>query len=766
MAAAGRSQDDTGLLLTLGEVSEIVSNSHDLQQTLTNIVHHILERFGTDVASVYTVDRESDELVLSATVGLQSAAVNQVRMAFNQGLVGLSAESKLPVNVADAPAHPRFRYFPECGEDAYHSFLAVPMIQGGVVQGVLVVQGKEPRRFTASEVRLLKGVAAQLAILVTNAKLLRDLSDVVRDDRKIETPKPPAEKSMVRLYCTSASPGYGHGSALRFEVFDFENPKLIARNAGTVEEERQLLANALEQGRENINRGAAHLAELLGEQFGALMQAQRLMLEDYSLQQDLHCLIDDGRSVEQAVIEVCSNYLRAFAKLDNPFFYERIYDIKDVFRRLLSFACPSALPAAQALAVIVVAHEVSLLELFASDLSRVKGIVVEKGGTHSHVAILAKSLRIPMLTHAPQLLDRVADGDELFVDGSTGVAYANPSAARREICLKILREHQKPPIDNKFPDPPIRLETTVNLMPEVGRTVQFGGQAVGLYRSEFLELARRSFPSEDEQVEIYRKMVSILAGRPLTIRTLDLRTDKLYSASAEIHAEDQSWDWRLVDRLPHVQDLVRTQIRAILRAAESGPVRILFPMIVTQRQLDSALKLIHEARKSLDEEQLPYGKTVPLGLMVEVPAAAMMARAWAHNVDFLCVGSNDLLHSLLGIERNEDQLQSLKTPLDPSYLRTVRHIIKHADAVKRPVTICGEAASHPKACLALYALGADALSVPPDSLNDVRRYFAEVHMPKDLENVSRQILGAAHIDQIEQIIDRWFPIKPDPASDI
>jgi phosphotransferase system enzyme I (PtsP) len=329
---------DTMLLLTLGEVSELVAHSHDLTETLTNIVHNIRRRFATDVCSVYVVDNRTGELVLSATVGLRNESVNRVRMRPNEGLTGLVAERKAPVAVDNAPSHPRYRYFPESGEEEFHSFLGVPLIAGGGLQGVLVVQHREPRAYSANEVRMLVAVAAQLAILVANARLTRELSQAVHQKKSSRVGAP--AKTAHRLMGTPASHGLAIGTALRFEEFDFDDPKWVARRPEGALTERARLMSAIEHGRSDIDRAARHLAELLGDQFGALMQAQRLMLEDSTLQRDLLQRIEEGASVERAVVTVCGQYLKAFQKLDSPMFYERIYDIKDVFRRVL--ACSTA----------------------------------------------------------------------------------------------------------------------------------------------------------------------------------------------------------------------------------------------------------------------------------------------------------------------------------------------------------------------------------------------------------------------------------------
>ncbi len=745
------------LLLTLREVSDLVSNSHDLSETLSNICKLIQRRYNTDVCSIYTMEEQSNELVLRATVGLRPESVGQVRMKLEEGLVGLVAQQRSHVSVEDAPTHPRYRYFPDSGEEQYRSFLGVPLIQGGGVEGVMVVQHRAPRRYSANEDRLLMGVAAQVAILVTNARLTRDIAAFVRKESE-STGEKKRRATITEFHGTASSPGCGMGTALRFEEFDFNDPELVKREPKGADEERARLHMALDRAREDLDHAANYLAELLGEQFGALMQAQRLMLEDSSVQNDLLRMIERGLTVERAVVTACEQYLRAFQKLKNPFFYERIYDIKDVFRRVLIHATDVSLPSELAENVVVVAHEVSLLEFFASDLRRVRGIAVEKGGVHSHVAILARSMGIPMLTHVRGLLASIENGDEVFVDSASATLIINPDEKRRRALEKLIADNSGE-IDGDAIDAPapIRLEATVNLLPELGLTVSRRADGVGLYRSELLELACRSFPTEEEQLETYKRMIGILGGKPLTIRTLDLRPAKLFGINSDPMFERDTWDWRLVAELPHVQSLLRSQLRAALRAALDGPIRILFPMIVSDKQLRCALQLVDQARRSLEQEGVRADHPVPIGIMIEVPAAAMFAKDWMKLVDFVSIGSNDLLHALLGIQREDNQLEGLRTPLDPVYLMTVSQIVRHAHRWGKTVTVCGEAIDHEEALLALYALGVDGVSLPPNDIPRARRLFHSVALPSDPRAVARRLVRCQSSQEVGDVLRESFP---------
>jgi phosphoenolpyruvate-protein kinase (PTS system EI component) len=259
-------------------------------------------------------------------------------------------------------------------------------------------------------------------------------------------------------------------------------------------------------------------------------------------------------------------------------------------------------------------------------------------------------------------------------------------------------------------------------------------------------------------------MISILKGRPLTIRTLDLRPAKLFGITNDPMFERETWDWRLVAELPHVQSLLRSQLRAALRASMEGPIRLLFPMIVSDRQLKCALQLVDQARRSLEQEGVFLEKKVPVGIMIEVPAAAMLCKQWIELVDFVSVGSNDLLHSLLGIQREDNQLDGLRTPLDPVYLMTVSQIVRHAHRAGRTVTVCGEAIDHEIALLALYTIGVDSVSLPPNDIPRARRLFQSVELPANPRVVARRLMKCQNPHEVDEILREAFPKKTPAAT--
>src|SRR5690242_3096491 len=302
------------LLLTLEEISQLVAHSHNSSETLTNIVRLIQGRFHTAVCSVYFFVPQRGELVLGATVGLEAEAIGRVRMRLDEGLTGLVAQKMAPVAVADAFEHPRFKYFPETGEDLYHSFLGVPLVEGGTLQGVLVVQTREPRQFSPSEVRMLVTVAAQLAALVGDALLLEQVSAVAHPSATT-----PAEAPAALIHGAPLSPGTGLGQAYVVDAVEDWRRDVPARGRGVVEERRRLI-EAMIQAREEITRLSQRISELVGEDHGAILQAQLMIMQDRTIERDLDACLEAGSSAEAALLTTLDKYVAALQKVATPFF--------------------------------------------------------------------------------------------------------------------------------------------------------------------------------------------------------------------------------------------------------------------------------------------------------------------------------------------------------------------------------------------------------------------------------------------------------------
>jgi len=757
--------NESSLLLTLEEVSQLVSHSHDPQETLTNTVRLIQGRFRTDVCSVYLIDPEGGDLVLAATIGLDPSSVGTIRMRFDEGLTGLVAERMAPVMEAEAPSHPRFKYFREAGEDPFHSFLGVPIIEAGAVEGVLVVQTRERRPFSPNESRMLVTVASQLAPVVTGARLLEQVAAAGASRAPEPLAEPPAPPP---LRGRGLSPGVGVGLAYVIDDHAVLGP-LPDRPADDPAAEKARLASAVEAARDEIARLSRRISALVGEDHGAILQAQLMILQDRSVERDLEARIEAGEAAEAAVSRTLEKYVATFARMTNPFFQERIFDIKDVFRRIFWHLRPR--DAAEVVAgdrLVLIAREASVLDLFAVDLDRLAGVAVEHGGPQSHAGIMARSLGVPMIGQVPGLFEHVRSGRRVALDGGEGTLDLDPppglGVPGPAVPGRVDRPEPAPPPPLGIAPEPVaaegpRVDANVNLLGEAGRVIDAGACAVGLYRSEMIFLARRTLPTEEEQVEIYRKLIDAVGGRPVTIRTFDLRPDKLAHGSMAASSASHPLDWRLVLEAPALQRLFKEQVRAILRAAADGPVRLLIPLVDSDALLTFALSTIREARRELAREALAHDGDVPVGAMIEVAAVVPLIADWADRVDFFSLGTNDLTASALGQDRDHPVGARGDDALHPGLVRLIASAIDAAREAGRPVSACGEMAADPRGSLILAALGADSLSVAVDRVRAVRESLGRLPASRR-QGLRDRLLRAHSAAEAARALAPFLPAAP------
>jgi len=423
--------------------------------------------------------------------------------------------------------------------------------------------------------------------------------------------------------------------------------------------------------------------------------------------------------------------------------------------------------------LVLVAQEASVLDLFSVDLDHLVGVVVEHGGPHSHAVIIARSLGIPMIGQVPGLFDKFKAGELLRINGTTGQIELDPAVDVNgevdggEPLPPVVEAHRNGQCSATVADRPgmPRIEANVNLLSEAAQVLASGASGVGLYRSEMLFLARRTLPTEEEQVEIYRKLIDVLKGRPATIRTFDLRPDKLAHGSTAASSMAQTLDWRLVLESPILQRLFKEQVRAIFRAAATGPVRLLIPLVTRSRLLDFAIATVEQARQELLREDLEFGRDVPLGVMIEVAAVTPLIDAWSDRVDFFSLGTNDLIASALGINRDDPVGTLGDDILHPGLIRMIGDVIASAHRAGRPVSICGEMAADPEGAIALVALGADSLSLAVDRVASIRQLMSRLDV-ESLSALGTKLLEARTVDEIRALITAIIrPVKPESVRE-
>ncbi|KTT35169.1 phosphoenolpyruvate-protein phosphotransferase [Pseudomonas oryzihabitans] len=724
------------MLGVLRKIVQEVNAAKDLGSALSIIVQRVRAAMQSQVCSVYLLDPDTNRFVLMATEGLNKKSIGRVSMAPNEGLVGLVGTREEPLNLEDAASHPRFRYFAETGEERYASFLGAPIIHHRRVMGVLVVQQKERRQFDEGEEAFLVTMSAQLAGVIAHAEATGTIRGLDRQGKGIQE---------ARFVGIPGSPGVGVGKAV--VVLPPADLEVVPDKTVTdIDAELQLFRSALEGVRADMKALSKRLSTQLRKEERALFDVYLMMLDDAALGNEVSTIIKSGQWAQGALRQVVMEHVQRFELMDDAYLRERAADVRDLGRRLLAYLQQ----AHQACLIypentILVSEELSPAMLGEVPEGRLVGLISVLGSGNSHVAILARAMGIPTVMGAVDLPYSKVDGIDLIVDGYHGEIFTNPSPtlikqygdvveeerqltqgldALRSLPCETLDGHRMP------------LWVNTGLMADVARAQQRGAEGVGLYRTEVPFMVNERFPSEKEQLSIYREQLAAFHPAPVTMRTLDVGGDKALSYFP-IKEDNPFLGWRGIRVTLDHPEIFLVQTRAMLKASEGlNNLRIMLPMISGVHEVEESQHLLHRAWCEVRDEGVDIPMP-PVGVMVEVPSAVYQARDLARQVDFISVGSNDLTQYLLAVDRNNPRVADLYDYFHPAVLQALQQVVDGAHAEGVPVSICGEMAGDPAAAVLLMGMGFDTLSMNATNLPKVKWLLRQVTLEKAKELVQQ-----------------------------
>jgi phosphotransferase system enzyme I (PtsP) len=705
------------MLEALRRIVEEVSAARHRDDALSIIVRRVRDTMRVDACSVYLVDEAGSHFVLMATDGLDPAQVGVFRFGCTEGLVGGVGERQEPVNLAAAQDDPR--YLPEPGGTHFSAFLGVPLIHLRRVLGVLVVQSAPPQRFSSDEVAFLVTIAAQLAGAI---------NDVTRGDAISRLLRNHAE-SPVFLQGLPGIAGVAIGTiTLPDPLSDLAS--VPDRVPDDRDAEEAALRAAFIAAQSEIRSRSEQLGAALSVEAKAILDAYIMLLDSNRLMAAAVERIYAGNWAPGALRDTIAEYSGFFEQIDDPYLRARAEDVRGLGRRILLYLqSGGGVPRSYPERCILMGEEISLARMADIPVKKLVGIVSTRGSAFSHAAILARSLGIPAVMGIGDLPIGHLDGAAAAIDGYRGRVFINPSPAVLQTFKDLVRHEESLSADlRSLRDQPaetsdgtrIHLYANVALLSDVASSLDSGAEGIGLYRTELSFMMRDRFPSEDEQYQTYRQVLEAFAPRPVIMRTLDIGGDKSlpYFPVAE---ENPSLGWRGIRVTLDHPEIFLIQLRAMLRAnAGLNNLQVVLPMISAMEEVDAALALLNRAFHDLVDEGLATERP-RVGVMVEVPSAVALAPVLAREVDFACIGTNDLTQFLLAVDRNNNRVAGLYDTLHPAVIDAVYRTVRDLHNAGSTVSVCGEMAGDPAGAVALLGMGVDSLSMSSPRLPRIKK---------------------------------------------
>lgn len=689
------------------------------------------KHMASEVCSIYLYFEDTQELVLKANVGLKPEAVGQVRLKIGEGLTGLALKEMRPICEREASRRPGYRYFPEIGEEPYESFLAVPILRGNIRIGVMVVQSAQTHYFTDEDINTLRAITSQLANTIETVKILLSL-----EERHPEPAKEKLEDISQLKFLKGRSGSSGIGSGL---VAVMEDRKRCFAYDHCLECDRSYSMDdfyaAVKKTEETLERFQVEVEEKLADMASLIFTAQIMMLKDKGFIDAISGAIKSGVNPPAAIKTVVRDYVRKFQELDNPYLKEKAHDVEDVGIRLLECLVGEIAESRDLHERIVIAREIYPSDMLQISSLNVKGLVLLRGGITSHIAILARSLELPLVfVDDPRLLG-LSREDRVLIDADNGNIYINPTEDVESSFARKL-EGQDFELLSRLVEPQtftkdgtrVKLQANINLLLDLRTALAFKAEGIGLYRTEFPFIVRSDFPTEEEQFVIYQKLVRTMPNQPITFRTLDIGGDKVISYYDYGKEKNPFLGMRSIRFSLRHKEVFRQQLRAILRAGEDADLRVMFPMISSVDEFVEARQEILDCVEELRRQGLGCHPNPRIGMMVELPSVMEIIDELAQEADFFSIGTNDFIQYMLAVDRTNETVAELYLPHHPSVLRALKKIVETASRHGKDVSVCGDMSYDERYLPFFLGIGVRCFSIDPHLIPRIQQTIRKIDL--------------------------------------
>lgn len=715
----------------LRRLHSLMAEVSDGEARLAQVVREIAETMDVEVCSIYAVVPDG-ALELFATQGLKKEAIHRTRLAIGEGLVGVIAETGVPLNLAEAREHPDFAYRPETGEEAYHSFLGVPILRSGRPIGVLSIQTIEPRHFVSEEVDALLTVAMVLAEIMGVGGLV---------DEALAAREISAKRAMQTLEGLRLVDGVAQGVA----VFHQPRVNIIKTVTDDVDKEKERIRAAFRAMRAQIDRimSASDIGHI-GEHRD-ILETYKMFAFDRGWAARIDEAIEQGLTSEAAVERVQQRTRASMRKTNDPYLLERLHDLDDLANRLIRILTGQmASAAAKGLTEdsIVIARSMGPAELLEYSRDFLRGLVLEEGSPTAHVTLIARAMGIPVLGRIKNASELIEPDDLLIVDAEHGQLFVRPTSETIEVYEHAIEQREERAVRyaQVLDLPTVTKDGVgVDLMINAGlkadldslKTTRAAG--IGLFRTEFQFMVASTLPRLQAQTNLYREVLDEADGKPVVFRAVDIGGDKRVPyVSSDTKEENPALGWRAVRVALERPVLLKLQTRALLKAASGRRLDLMFPMVAEVAEFDAAKAIVEEEVAFFKRMGRPVPEPLRIGVMLEVPSLAWQLHTLLPRVDFVAIGTNDLLQFFFAADRSNPKLADRYDLLSPAALNFIHQVVSICNSQGVDVSVCGEVGGRPLEAMILIGLGLRRLSMSPAGIAPVKLMIRSLN----LESVS------------------------------
>jgi phosphotransferase system, enzyme I, PtsP len=710
----------------LRRLHDVMAARLDPQTKLNSVTKSIARGLKSEVCSLYLL--RDGLLELFATEGLSQSAVHVTKLRIGEGLIGTIAERRLPLNLAEARSHPDFAYRPETGEDEFHSFAGVPILRQGEAVGVIAVQHSDPRDYGDEEIETLQTVAMVLAELI--------IAEGLVDDKAIAAAR--AQRTGAqRLSGQKLVDGLARGIAV------FHQPRIEVEHtvAEDINAEKERVRDAFQTMRNQIDKMMSQ-AEFGGiGEHQDILETYKMFAFDEGWARRIDDAIDSGLTAEAAIERVQQRTRVSMRRTQDPYLLERLNDLDDLANRLIRIVAGRLGTAADlglAEDSILIAKNLGPAELLEYDRRRLKGVILEEGSPTAHVIIIARAMGVPVLGRCRLVKEAVAAGDPLILDATSEAIFVRPNGEMQRqyenrMSLRAKRQAEYAAVRDlpSVTKDEIRIELMMNagLKVDLGALSVTNADGIGLFRTEFQFLVSATLPRRQAQTQLYKQVLDAAGHKPVVFRSVDIGGDKAVPyLQGDFEEENPAMGWRALRVALERTGLLKVQARALLEAAADRDLNLMFPMVTQTSEFTAAKAIVLDEIEQMRSTRQALPRSIRYGAMLEVPALAFELDSLLPRVDFLSIGTNDLIQFLFAADRSHPKLADRYDWLSPAVLRFLKRIFDNCSAENKPVSVCGEMGGRTLDAMALIGIGARRLSITPAAIGPVKTMVRELDL--------------------------------------